>query len=105
MPTGYYYHYKHDTSGPLNNYAYEVLGVGIHTEEDCRPIDANMVVYRPLYETPENQYQKNSLFLRPLEVFLGTVTKDGALFQRFTKISDSEVIAELETFRKELYHV
>ena len=46
---GFYYHYKHDPEGEVNNYAYEVIGVGIHTEEDCRPEDSSMVVYRPLY--------------------------------------------------------
>ena len=32
---GYYYHYKHDPNGPLNNYAYYIYGVGHHTEDDC----------------------------------------------------------------------
>src|SRR3954454_6436608 len=30
---GYYYHFKHDPSGPLNNYAYYIYGVGHHTED------------------------------------------------------------------------
>ena len=46
---GYYYHFKHDPDGPLNNYAYYIYGVGHHTENDCRPEDAFMQVYRPLY--------------------------------------------------------
>ena len=25
---GYYYHYKHDPNGPLNNYAYYIYGIG-----------------------------------------------------------------------------
>lgn len=29
---GYYYHYKHDSEGEINNYAYEVIGVGLHSE-------------------------------------------------------------------------
>jgi hypothetical protein len=28
---GYYYHFKHDPDGPLNNYAYYIYGVGHHT--------------------------------------------------------------------------
>lgn len=101
--TGFYYHYKHDLAGPLNNYAYEVLGVGVHTEDDCRPEDANMVVYRPLYKTPENPYAKNSLFLRPSEMFTDTVTKRDVSFPRFTKITDTKTIVELEAIKKELY--
>lgn len=101
--TGFYYHYKHDLTGPLNNYAYEVLGVGIHTEDDCRPEDANMVVYRPLYKTPENPYAKNSFFLRPSEGFFDVVAKEGASFPRFTKITDAKTIVPLEATRSELY--
>ena len=48
---GYYYHYKHDPAGPVDNYAYLVVGVGHHTEDDARPVDKLMVVYRPLYRT------------------------------------------------------
>ena len=32
---GYYYHFKHDPDGPINNYAYYIHGVGHHTEDDC----------------------------------------------------------------------
>jgi hypothetical protein len=38
--TGYYDHYKHDSNGLLNNYAYYIYGVGHHTEDGCRPQDA-----------------------------------------------------------------
>jgi hypothetical protein len=41
---GYYYHFKHDPDGPLNNYAYYIYGVGHHTENDCRTEDAFMQV-------------------------------------------------------------
>ena len=47
---GFYYHYKHDTQGAVNNYAYEVMGIGHHTEiEGLEP--SAMVLYRPLYES------------------------------------------------------
>jgi hypothetical protein len=66
---GYYYHYKHDPNGPLNNYAYYIYGVGHHTEDDCRPEDAFMQVYRPLYETAY-AYRNGGMFdLRPLYMF------------------------------------
>ena len=41
---GYYYHFKHDPAGPLNNYAYYIDGVGHHTEDNCRTEDAFMQV-------------------------------------------------------------
>jgi hypothetical protein len=100
---GLYYHYKHDPSGAVNNYAYEVLGVGCHTEDDCRPEDANMVVYRPLYESA-SVYKAGKLFdIRPLGMFWENVTKDGKTSARFQKITDANVIAQLELIRSQLY--
>ena len=99
---GFYYHYKHDPNGPVNNYAYEVVGVGCHTEDDCRPEDANMVVYRPLYES--SVYKAGKLFdLRPLEMWMGKVMKGEATISRFTIISDQAVIAKLQQIREQMY--
>jgi hypothetical protein len=99
---GFYYHYKHDPQGSVGNYAYEVMGVGVHTEDDCRPEDANMIVYRPLYEA--SVYKAGKLFdLRPLAMWMENVTKDGKTFPRFSKITDPAVIAELESIKKEMY--
>ena len=100
--SGFYYHYKHDEKGSVNNYAYEVIGVGCHTEDDCRPEDANMVVYRPLYES--SVYKAGKLFdLRPLDMWMGNVTKDDRAFPRFQKITDMAVIAELEVIKNKMY--
>ena len=99
---GFYYHYKHDPKGSINNYAYEVVGVGCHTESDCRPEDANLVVYRPLYESMV--YDAGKLFdVRPLEMFMENVTKDGKTFPRFLKITDPEVIAALNNIKAQMY--
>src|SRR6201993_1071152 len=66
---GYYYHFKHDPDGPLNNYAYYIYGVGHHTEDDCRTEDAFLQGYRPLYEEAY-AYRHGGLFdLRPLHMF------------------------------------
>ena len=99
---GFYYHYKHEPEGEVNNYAYEVFGVGIHTEDDCRPEDFSQVVYRPLYEA--RVFTEGKLFdLRPLEMFMENVTKDGKTFPRFAKITDAKVIATLESIKREMY--
>jgi hypothetical protein len=99
---GFYYHYKHEGTGTVNNYAYEVIGVGCHTEDDCRPEDANMVIYRPLYEA--SVYKAGKFFdLRPLGMWMDSVTKNGATFPRFTLISDQGVVAKLEQIRDQMY--
>ena len=99
---GFYYHYKHDPNGSVGNYAYEIIGVGHHREDDCRPEDANMVVYRPLYDA--FVYTHGKLFdLRPLEMWMGDVTKEGKTFPRFARITDPAVIAELEVIRDQMY--
>lgn len=103
---GFYYHYKSsygsDPSKLVNDYAYEVVGVGVHSEDDCRPEDANMVVYRPLYEAAV--FKAGKLFdLRPLEMWMGDVEKDGKTFPRFKKITDQKIIAELKKIQTEMY--
>jgi hypothetical protein len=100
---GFYYHYKHDPHGSLNSYAYRVLGTGEHSEDDCRPEDKYMVVYRPLYRDAR-AYQDGKLFdIRPLAMFIEDVTKDDTTFPRFRKITNPEIIAKLEEIEKELY--
>jgi len=105
--TGFYYHYKHDPNGPVNDYAYEVTGIGFHTEDDARPGGEHFVQYRPLYESA---VYKASLELgvtcfdnRPLGMWMGDVEKDGKTFPRFQKITDPEVIAKLVKVRAEMY--
>lgn len=41
---GFYYHYKHDPTGSVNNYAYEVVGVGFHTEDDAREGEEHFLI-------------------------------------------------------------
>ncbi len=99
---GFYYHYKHDFSGSVNNYAYEVLGTGCHTEDDCRPEDANLVVYRPLYES--SVYKAGKLFdIRPLEMFMEDIVKDGKKFPRFQKITDEAIVQQLHAIKSQMY--
>ena len=100
---GYYYHYKHDPAGSLNNYAYYIYGVGHHTEDDCRAEDAFMQVYRPLYEEAY-AYRNSGLFdLRPLHMFFKPAQWKGEEVQRFTKIVDSDVISRLAAIKARMY--
>lgn len=99
---GYYYHYKHDPAGLVNNYAYYIYGVGHHTEGDCRPEDAFMQVYRPLYEA--YVYKNGKMFdLRPLHMFYEPAVVDGKEVPRFTKITDPLIIEKLKAIRAQMY--
>lgn len=105
---GFYYHYKHDPQKGIRDYAYEVVGLGFHTEEDCRPQDVCMVDYRPLYE--ESLVRKISLTMgilavdhRPVDMFMETVVKDGKEILRFQKITDQSLVTQLKTIRDEMY--
>ena len=98
---GFYYHYKHDPAGPVNNYAYEVMGAGWHTERQ----DEFLVIYRPLYETAF-VYRMGKMFdVRPLDMFMETITKDSKTFPRFAKIEDPEIINQLAVIRDRMYGV
>lgn len=100
---GFYYHYKHDPEASFNNYTYEVMGVGHHSESDCRPEDQHLVVYRPLYKDAF-VYRNGKMFdVRPLGMFMESVTKDGVEKSRFTKIEDTDVIEKLKELREEMY--
>ncbi len=101
---GYYYHYKHDPKGTINNYAYEVLGVGLHSEGGHGELDTKdmLVVYIPLYEA--FVYKNGKMFdVRPLEMFIEKVVKDGQEIERFAKITDPKIITELEKIKAEMY--
>lgn len=100
---GFYYKHEHDPEGLINNYAYEVVGIGCHTEDDCRPEDANMVVYRPLYEEAPVFIAGKLFYLHPLALWMGTVEKSGKTIPRFTKIDDKDVVAELERIKTRMY--
>lgn len=96
---GFYYHYKHDPNGPENGYAYEVMGVGHHTEDE----KTFLVVYRPLYDWAL-VYKLGRMFdLRPLEMFMEAVDKSEYQGPRFTKIEDPKLIERLEAVRDEMY--
>lgn len=98
----FYYHYKHDPTGTVNNYAYEVMGVGHHTEDDCRPEDQYVVVYRPLYEA--FVYTNGKMFdIRPLGMFMEEIEKDGARHARFSPITDPDTITALTDIRDRMY--
>ena len=100
---GYYYHYKHDPNGPLNNYAYYIYGVGHHTEDDCRPDDAFMQVYRPLYEAAYAYRNGGMLDLRPLYMFYKAASVNGIEVPRFTRITDPKVVVRLQAIKARMY--
>jgi hypothetical protein len=68
IEAGEYLHYKGNR--------YEVIGVALHSET-LEPL----VVYKPLYETIA------PLWVRPYEMFTGTVEYDGEVVPRFRKLN------------------
>jgi hypothetical protein len=100
---GFYYHFKHDPAGPVNNYAYYIYGVGHHTEDDCRAEDAFMQVYRPLYAEAYACRHGGLFDLRPLSMFFETAEWRGQKVPRFTRIVDPDVIAQLAAIKARLY--
>ncbi|MEK7538356.1 MAG: DUF1653 domain-containing protein [Patescibacteria group bacterium] len=93
---GFYYHYKHNQAGEINNYAYEVIGLGLHTEERNYT-----VLYRPLYK---NTFLAPANYCaRPYDMFIGTVEKDGKIIPRFQKILDPDIIGKLRIIKEGMY--
>lgn len=104
---GFYYHYKHDPSVSLNDHAYEVIGIGFHTEDNARPGEEHFLIYRPLYDQYVYKASKElgvSCFdARPLEMWMEEVTKEGKTFPRFQKITDPKIVMQLEKIRSLMY--
>lgn len=99
---GYYYHYKHDPKGPVNNYAYFIDGVACHTEDDCRPVDQFLQIYRPLYES--YIYKLGIRFdARPVGMFYEPAIVNGKEVPRFVRITDEGVIVQLQGIRRTMY--
>jgi hypothetical protein len=100
---GYYYHYKYDPNGPVNNYAYRILGPGHHTEDDARAEDKFQQVYLPLYDTAL-VYRMGKFFdLRPNDMSVEEVEYNGHMTPRFIRITDPEIIAKLREFYVSMY--
>ncbi len=98
---GFYYHYKHDPAGEINDYAYEVLNIAHHTEVEGLDESA-MVVYRPIYES--SVYKAGRHWdARPLASFMEPVLRDGGETERFSKITDQNIVSQLEKIRDTMY--
>lgn len=98
---GFYYHYKHDSKGLINNYAYEVLGLCKNTEKTDEDDDRYMVLYRPLYQ---NTYLKPADYsIRPLCMFIENVMQNGVSIPRFRKINNPVIIGKIEREKTKIY--
>ncbi len=100
---GFYYHYKHDPQQGINDHAYEVMGIGHDTEIDGLEASAK-VMYRPIYNQVVYQAGKH-WDLRKVSMFMDKdFEKDGKIIpERFKKITDDKIIAELTKIRDEMY--
>jgi len=73
---GLYQHYK----GKL----YEVVGVGRHSETL-----EEVIVYRGLYE--DEEFGKNPIWVRPINMFLEEIEIDGKKIPRFKYLGEKEI--------------
>ncbi|MBX4189526.1 DUF1653 domain-containing protein [Candidatus Parcubacteria bacterium] len=95
---GYYYHYKHDPNGSINNYAYRIDRLGLHTETG-----EVLVIYRPLYVEAKVFQLGRFGDVRPLSMFMEEVEKGGKRIPRFQRIENYEVMAKLRAIFEEMY--
>ncbi len=104
LKKGFYYHFKHDRNGPINNCAYEVLGAAINSDFEEDDLGYTGVIYRPLYVNELLAKEGSSFFRRASADFISEKVNNGIAVKRFTEISDREVISKLEAIRDEMYN-
>ena len=93
---GYYVHYKHAPEGEKYNYMYEVVGIARHTEDKTFT-----VLYRPLYKN--DWFEPANFQARPLDIFIENVNLHGVETPRFKRVTDPELIQELDAARSLMY--
>ena len=97
-PLGFYYHHKSASDAHPEDHAYEVMGIGYHTETG-----EHTVLYRPIH-TDAWAYENGKMtYVRPLEMFMGTVEKEGITTPRFIQIIDPEIIETLRARACDMY--
>lgn len=95
IPQGFYYHFKHNPEVSINNYAYWLVGIAKHSENE-----EFTVIYKPMYK---NEWLGEAeLMSRPIEMFTDMVEKPEYSGPRFKLIEDPEIIAKLSILRDNL---
>ncbi len=61
------------------------------------------MIYRPLYEDARVYREGKYCDVRPLEMFMEWIMKNGTSIPRFQKITDPTVITELEGIKVKMY--
>lgn len=92
----FYYHFKHDPSD-VYDHAYVVEGFAFDLEHD-----KEVLLYKPLYELVIDGL-KVETGVRSIENFTEMVTRDDKTFERFSKVTDPEIISKLESKKKEIF--
>lgn len=92
---GFYYHYRHGEEKSFNDYAYEIVGTGKHSEDE-----SIFVTYRPLYK---NNLSPQNYYVRPIELFFDEVVWKDKTLPHFCKITDPEIITKLLEIKNQLY--
>ena len=90
---------KHDPKGEFNNYAYEIIGIGHHTEMKGNFEESAMMIYRPLYESAKVYNAGKRYDLRPLERFVKLLLglrSQKQLFQDSKESRTSILLPELD---------
>lgn len=92
-PGQFYYHFKRDSSKGIEDHAYIIVGLAMHTE-DRNNIS---VIYKPLYycDPLKNDEEGISFHSRPYHMFIDQVNKPEYKGPRFTLITDPDTIDNL----------
>jgi len=98
IENGFYYNYKHTDDNIFNN-AYKVIGIAHNTEiEDFN--QSALVIYHPLDKNAKVYQEGKQFDAKPLDLFMKYISTEK---KRFTKITDTNIISQLEKLYDQLY--
>lgn len=101
---GFYYHFKHDPKGEINNGVYEFVDLKYDSlDEEWKAVYRSLSADDKLYQLGHFEYtQPLKRFLGEVEVRVGKGKKT-KMVPRFTKIEDRRIIGILQGLRSVMY--
>lgn len=94
----YYFHFKHFIHPSSDPFFHSYKVIGIAGDAHNNQYHNKSVIYVPTFEGNFTKKRKVTCYSRPLAEFTEIVEAEGGSMPRFSLITDSEIISQLQKF-------